>query len=116
MKETIDINTYFADPKKGEMKMGTIVAASRIKTGKMFKLIVQFEETDIRQVITNIGNDKFVGLGERKLEGSDLVGKELPFVTNLEPATISGFHSGGMIHVNKNADGEIDLNDKTYNV
>ena len=92
---------------KVEMKVGTIVSAEEINgSEKLLKLKVDFgfvdqspennplevdttdKVPDVRQVLSGI--KKFVSV-------DDLVGKQFPFVTNLEPRMMMGMESEAMI-------------------
>lgn len=99
------------DFKKVEIKIGQILSAEKVpETDKLLKLSVDFginkteiiekdkegkeikrvvEQTDIRQIISGISL-YFPDL-------TQLVGKKCAFVTNLEPRTIKGLQSNGMI-------------------
>ena len=76
---------------KIEVKVGTVLSAERIpETEKLLQLMVDFnEEGGARQVIS--------GIAAYVPDVSELVGRQLTFVTNLEPRTIRGFESDGML-------------------
>lgn len=95
------------DLSKIEIKVGTIISAEEIEgSDKLLKLKVDFgfidqspgnnpldvdtddKVPDIRQVLSGI--KKFVSI-------DDLVGKQFPFVTNLEPRMMMGLESQAMI-------------------
>lgn len=78
----------YDDFKKVEMKVGKISSAEKIPdTDKLLKLEVDFGD-EKRQIVSGIAE---------MYQPEDLVGKILPFVTNLEPRTIRGVESNGMI-------------------
>ncbi len=79
------------DFSKIEVQVGTVKTAERVpETDKLLRLTVDFgEETGPRQIISGI--NAYVN------EPEDLVGRQLAFVTNLEPRTIKGFESNGML-------------------
>ena len=78
----------FEEFKKLELKVGKIVSAEKVAgSEKLLKLQVDFG-AEQRQIISGIA--QFY-----KLE--DLAGKSFVFVTNLEPRTIMGLESQGMI-------------------
>ena len=110
---------------KIEMKIGTILSAEYIEgADKLLKLTVDFgplsvpqieftKETvsledepacadeaepthDVRQILSGI---------REYYAPEDLVGKQCPFVTNLEPRTLRGLTSHGMILAVKTAEG-----------
>jgi methionyl-tRNA synthetase len=76
---------------KIEVKVGTVLSAERVpETDKLLRLIVDFgEESGPRQIVSGI--NAYVN------EPEDLVGRQLAFVTNLEPRTIRGLESNGML-------------------
>lgn len=78
------------DVKKVEVKIGTVISAERIpETDKLLRLMVEFGEDAPRQIVSGIA--AYVP----DLQG--LVGRQLAFVTNLEPRTIKGVESNGML-------------------
>ncbi len=83
---------------KIEVKVGTILSAERVpETDKLLRLMVEFgEETGPRQIVSGI--NAYVN------EPQELVGKQLAFVTNLEPRTIKGLESNGMLFAVGNGD------------
>ena len=76
---------------KVEIKVGKIVSAEKIPdTDKLLKLMVDFaEESGPRQIVS--------GIAMYFPEAGVLVGKKAMFVTNLEPRTIKGHESNGML-------------------
>jgi methionyl-tRNA synthetase len=76
---------------KIEVKVGTVLSAERVPdTDKLLRLMVEFgEESGPRQIVSGI--NAYVN------EPADLVGRQLAFVTNLEPRTIRGLESNGML-------------------
>lgn len=76
---------------KIEVRVGTVRSAERVpETEKLLKLAVDFnEESGPRQIIS--------GIAAYVPEPESLVGRQLAFVTNLEPRTIRGFESNGML-------------------
>jgi methionyl-tRNA synthetase len=80
------------------VKIGTVISAERVpETDKLLRLMVEFgEETGSRQIVSGI--NAYVN------EPEDLVGKQLAFVTNLEPRTIKGLESNGMLFAVGNDD------------
>ncbi len=104
------------DFKKIEMKIGTILSAEYIEgADKLLKLSVDFGpmeqkpgeeggasagteegERDVRQILSGI---------REYYAPEQLIGKQCPFVTNLEPRTIRGLQSNGMILAVKTKDG-----------
>lgn len=100
------------DFKKIEMKIGTIVVAEYIEgADKLLRLEVDFgsmkekevegglsvgEKRDIRQILSGI---------REYYAPEQLIGKQYPFVTNLEPRTLRGLRSDGMILAVKTPNG-----------
>ncbi len=80
----------FEDFQKVEIRIGEILFAEKIpETDKLLKLSVNFGEEMPRSIVSGIS----VYFPDEKT----LVGKKCAFVTNLEPRTIRGFESNGMI-------------------
>ena len=79
----------YDDFKKIEMKIGTVTAAERVPgTDKLIKCTVDVGEEEKRTIVSGVA---------AFYEPEDLVGKQFPYVTNLEPRTICGVESQGMI-------------------
>ena len=79
----------FEDFKKVEIQIGTIRAAEKIPEGdKLLKLTVDFG-AETRQIMS--------GIAEFFPDPAVLVGRQAPFVTNLEPRVLRGHESQGMI-------------------
>lgn len=81
---------------KIEVKVGSVRSAERVpETDKLLRLTVDFNEVGAdgapspRQIIS--------GIAAYVPEPSTLVGRQLAFVTNLEPRTIRGLESNGML-------------------
>jgi methionyl-tRNA synthetase len=91
-----------------EVKVGTVISAERVpETDKLLRLMVDFglkpatagsadqplagvgEERDVRQIVS--------GIAAYVSEPESLVGRQLSFVTNLEPRVIRGLESNGML-------------------
>ena len=78
------------DFSKIEVKIGTVISAERIpETDKLLRLMIDFNEEQPRQIVS--------GIAEYVPEPELLVGRQLAFVTNLEPRTIRGVESNGML-------------------
>ena len=74
--------------KKAEMKVGKIISAEKIEgSEKLLKLMVDFG-SEQRQILSGIA--KFY-------EATFLVGREALFITNLEPRSMMGLESHGML-------------------
>jgi methionyl-tRNA synthetase len=76
---------------KADIQIGTVISAERVpETDKLLRLMVHFgEESGPRQIVSGIA--KYVP------EPESLVGRQLAFATNLEPRTIKGLESNGML-------------------
>lgn len=74
-----------------EVRIGTVQNAERVPdTDKLLRLEVDFgEENGPRQIVS--------GIAAHVPDPSTLIGKQLAFVTNLEPRTIRGLESNGML-------------------
>lgn len=88
----------YDDFKKVEMTIGKIVSAEIVEDAdKLLKLMVDFGEDEPRQILS--------GIREHFEDPQELVGVHCPFVTNLEPRTIRGLESNGMIVAVNDKDG-----------
>jgi len=77
------------DFKKVEIRAGKVISAEAVEgSEKLLKLSVDFNEENLRQVLSGIA--KYVSPGE-------LIGTTCAFVTNLEPREIMGMRSEAMI-------------------
>ncbi|MEJ0053681.1 MAG: hypothetical protein WDN10_03080 [bacterium] len=73
-----------------EVKIGTVRSAERVpETDKLLRLMVDLGEAVPRQIVS--------GISAYVPEPEALVGRQLAFVTNLEPRTIKGLESNGML-------------------
>ena len=83
--EKISFNEF----KKADIRIGTVKTAEKIPdTDKLLKLQVEFGDGEVRQIVSGIA--EYYSLDE-------LCDKQFPFVYNLEPRTIRGEESNGMI-------------------
>jgi methionyl-tRNA synthetase len=82
---TIDFDTF----KNIELRVGTVLSVERVPdTDKLLRLTVDLGEEASRQIVSGIAT---------YVSEDDLLGKQFCFVTNLEPRTIRGLESQGMI-------------------
>lgn len=81
----------FEDFSKIEVQIGTVRSAERVpETDKLLRLTVDFnEESGPRQIVS--------GISAYVANPESLVDRQLAFVTNLEPRTIRGLESNGML-------------------
>lgn len=78
------------DFQKLEFRIGTVTSAEIVPdTDKLLRLTVDVGEGEDRQIVS--------GIRARVESPEDLVGKQFPFITNLEPRIIRGLESNGMI-------------------
>lgn len=78
----------FEDFKNLDIRVGTVSSAEKIpETDKLLKLEVDFSE-EKRQIVSGIAEN---------YTPDDIIGKQFPFILNLEPRTIRGVESNGMI-------------------
>jgi len=97
----------YEDFAKVEIKAGKILSAEKIPdTDKLLKLQVDFGvkengEPDMRQIVS--------GISSYFPDHAVLVGKKCMFVTNLEPRTIRGHESNGMLFALSTPEGAFSL-------
>ncbi len=84
------MNITYEDFAKLEIKIGTILEVAIVEDAdRLLKLSVDVGEESPRQIIS--------GIREYFEDKDELLGKQCPFITNLEPRKIRGFESNGMI-------------------
>lgn len=84
-----DIITY-EDFAKLDIVIGKIVSAEVVpEADKLLRLLVEVGEEKPRQIIS--------GIRTYFANPDELVGKQCPFILNLEPRVIRGFESQGMV-------------------
>lgn len=77
------------DFKNAVIQIGTVRSAEVVpETDKLLRLEVDFGEGTPRQILSGIAE---------YVQPSDLVGRQFPFLTNLEPRVIRGLVSNGML-------------------
>ena len=92
----------FEDFKKIDIAVGKILSAEKIpETDKLLKLSVDLGEPTPRQIVS--------GISLYFPDCSVLVGRKCMFVANLEPRTIRGIESRGMILAVSTEDGKFSL-------
>lgn len=80
----------YDDFAKLDIRIGTITAIDVVENAdKLLKLTVDLGEEKPRQIIS--------GIREYFADPQELVGRQCPFVANLEPRVIRGLESQGMI-------------------
>lgn len=78
----------FDDFNKLEIKIGTILEAEKIEgADKLLKLLIDLGE-EKRTIVAGIAES---------YRPKSIIGKQVPILTNLEPRTIRGVESNGMI-------------------
>lgn len=79
----------FNDFQKLEIKIGKVKSVEKVpNTDKLLKFIFDLGSEE-RQIIA--------GIAEFFEDSSVLIGKEMPILTNIEPRTLKGYTSYGMI-------------------
>ena len=112
----------YEDFKKVEVRAGKILSAEKIPdTDKLLKLSVDFGETIESTPVVVEGQETPVpvkvsaprqivsGIAAYFPDPATLVGKSCMFVTNLEPRTIRGFESNGMLFAVSTGEGAFSL-------
>jgi len=103
--------------KKVEIRAGKIRSAEKVAdTDKLLKLLVDFGEKEMIKIGAE-GNTHpepkprqiISGIALHFPDPTVLVGKTCMFVTNLEPRTIRGFESNGMLFAVSGSDGTFSL-------
>ncbi len=80
----------FEDFTKLDIRIGTIVSAEKVlDADRLLKLMVDTGEEKERQIVS--------GIAEHFPEPEVLIGRQVPVLLNLEPRTIRGVESQGMI-------------------
>ena len=78
----------FDDFQKLDIKIGTIIEAEKVEgADKLLKLTVDISE-EKRTLVAGIAED---------YKPEDIIGKQIPILTNLEPKKLRGIESQGMI-------------------
>ncbi|MEA2092556.1 MAG: methionine--tRNA ligase subunit beta [Patescibacteria group bacterium] len=79
----------FDDFKKVDLRVGRVVQAEKVeKSDKLLKLMIDIGEEEDRQVLSGIA---------KSYDPEDLIDKNIILVANLEPRSIMGFESRGMV-------------------
>lgn len=90
MKNKITFEEFLQITEKLEITYGSVISAEPVKKSKLFKLTVDFGDTHgVKTVATNIS--------DLVSDPEFLVGKNYPFITNLEPREQKGILSEAMI-------------------
>lgn len=85
MKEHITIDDFA----KIEIKIGTILEVERVpETDKLLRCVVDVGEEEPRIIVSGIAHVR---------DPESLVGKQVPYITNLKPRAIRGIESNGML-------------------
>lgn len=92
MKELIT----FSDFQKLDLRAGTILEAVEVEgSGKLLRLLIDLGE-EKRQIIAGI---------RKSYEADTLLGKQVIIIANLEPRSLSGLLSQGMVLAAHDSDG-----------
>jgi methionyl-tRNA synthetase len=77
------------DFKRAVIQIGTVKSAEPVpNTDKLLRLEVDFGEGGVRQILSGIAEH---------VKPEDIVSRQFPFITNLEPRVIRGMVSNGML-------------------
>ncbi len=80
----------YDDFAKMDIRIGTILSAEPVpETRKLLRLMIDLQEGEPRQLVA--------GIAEYVADPATLVGVQIPVLANLEPRTIRGIESRGMI-------------------
>jgi len=89
---------HYDDFKKLELKVARVLFAERVENSeKLLKLEIDLG-SEKRQLVAGIG---------KRYAPEELIGKEIIVVANLEPRTLMGFESQGMLLAADGADGPV---------
>lgn len=93
-------NITYDDFSKMDIRVGTILEAERVpKTDKLLKLKID-TGIDQRTIVSGIAVDH---------KPEDIIGKQVSILVNLEPRTIKGIESKGMILMAEDANGKLNF-------
>ncbi len=99
-EEVIVKPTYvsYDEFKKMDIRVGTIREIEPVAdTDKLLKCMIDFGDPELRQIVS--------GIREFYPEYQDLIGKQVLYIVNLEPRTIKGIISNGMLMAVDGLDG-----------
>ncbi len=83
------MNITLDEFKNAVIQIGTVRSAEAVPdTDKLLRLTVDFGEGTVRQILSGIAEH---------VQPVDLVDRQFPFITNLEPRVIRGLVSNGML-------------------
>ena len=100
MSEIENTQIEYDDFKKVQIQIGEVMSAEPVEgSEKLLRLIVKFGEEE-RQILSGIAKFK---------TPEDLIGKKIPFVTNLKPRSMMGLESNGMILAASDSEGHFDV-------
>ncbi|MBI5456262.1 hypothetical protein HY969_00825 [Candidatus Kaiserbacteria bacterium] len=87
----------YEDFAKLDIRIGTILAVERVpETDKLLKCTIDFGELGQRTIVSGIAQFR---------EPETLVGKQCPYIVNLEPKMLRGVESQGMLIAASTPDG-----------
>ena len=87
----------YDDFKKVDLRIAKVIEAEKVEdSNKLIKLQVDLGEDEKRQIVAGIG---------KAYDAESLIGKEIIIVANLEPRTLLGLESNGMILAVRDEDG-----------
>ena len=83
-------NISYEDFKKMDIRVGTIREVEPVpETDKLLRCLIDFGDPELRQIVS--------GIHEYYPEYEKLIGKQVLYIVNLEPRTIKGVESKGML-------------------
>lgn len=96
--EAAPVYVSYDEFKKMDMRVGTIKEVTPVEgADKLLKCMIDFGEPELRQIVS--------GIREYFPEFEKLVGKQVLYIVNLEPRTIRGVESRGMLMAVDGLDG-----------
>lgn len=98
--EEIADNICFDDFAKVDLRIGKIIKCEPVKKSNKLLCLQVDDGAEGRQIVSGISN---------YYKPEELVGKKLIFVANLEPRTLCGMVSEGMVIATKDSDGNIKI-------
>jgi methionyl-tRNA synthetase len=97
--ETKPVFVSYDEFKKMDIRVGTIREVTPVEgADKLLKCMIDFGDPELRQIVS--------GIREFFPEYEQLVGKQVLYIVNLEPRTIRGVESNGMLMAVDGIDGK----------
>jgi methionyl-tRNA synthetase len=97
--EATPVYVSYDEFKKMDMRVGTIREITPVEgADKLLKCMIDFGDPELRQIVS--------GIREFFPEYEQLIGKQVLYIVNLEPRTIRGVESRGMLMAVDGIDGK----------